>query len=105
MADKNSIKIKIEKSPKRLIKPTVFDRIIREINTNTVPARYVETMLIQFTNDNKIELRYNEIPLTISADQTCPWYNEIEEIKILLNTDYLEEDIGKLIDQYLGKYC
>ena len=38
----------IDKAINRIIRPSVFDRIVKEVEAKEIPAKYIEQILIKF---------------------------------------------------------
>lgn len=101
----------IDKSMNTISKPSVFDRIIKEVEANNIPTTYIDHILVQYHNGSIVELKGDEIEFPIPVNKN-PNGNDLEnmfrtmkDVKIFLNTNKLEEDINKLVEKLLGNYC
>jgi len=53
--------ISVDKALSRIARPSVFDRIVKEINATEIPAKYVQQVLVQYYDGNVVELKGSEI--------------------------------------------
>ena len=103
--------ISLDNAINRIAKPSVFDRIVKEINASEVPVRYVQQVLVQYYDGSVVELKGEELthPVPInkdaSIDQLKESFKKMREVKVFINTDILEKDINELVEKYLGIYC
>lgn len=111
MAKKTMTSFNIDRAISRIAKPSVFDRIVKEIDAREIPAKYVEQILVQYYDGNVIELRGSEITHPIPVNKNVNWeimeesFKEMRDVKIFISTDTLETDVNALVEEYLGKYC
>jgi len=100
-----------DKAINRIARPSVFDRIVKEIDAKEIPAKYVEQILVQYYDGNVVELSGNEITHPIPMNRNAQWakmeesFKRMRDVKVFINTDVLEEDINELVEKYLGSYC
>lgn len=101
----------IDKALGKIIRPSVFDRIVKEIDAKEIPARYIEQILVQYYDGNVVELKGTElthpIPMNKQASQELlqESFKKMRDVKIFINTEVLEKDINELVEKYLGSYC
>jgi len=101
----------IDKAMSRIVRPSVFDRIVKEIDANEIPSRYVEQILVQYYDGNVVELSGKEISHPIPMNKNVKWegmgdtFKKMRDVKVFINTEILEEDINGLVEQLLGSYC
>jgi len=111
MAKKTTTSFNLDKAISRIAKPSVFDRIVKEIDAREIPAKYVEQILVQYYDGNVVELSGNEITHPIPLNKNATWeqmedsYKKMRDVKIFINTDVLEKDINELVENILGLYC
>ena len=109
MAKKTSFSL--DNALSRIVKPSIFDRIVKEIDAKEVPVRYVQQILVQYYDGNVVELKGEEITHPIPMNKDASWENmsesfkKMRDVKVFINTDILEKDINELVEQYLGSYC
>lgn len=95
----------------RLTKPSVFARIVSEIDTNQIPSRYIEQILVQCQDGSVVDLSGDKITWPAPVDKNALWANleesfsHMQDVKIFINTSILEEDVNILVEQLLGKLC
>jgi hypothetical protein len=108
---KKTTNFNIDKAIGRIAKPSVFDRIVKEVDPKEIPAKYIEHILVQYYDGNVVELSGKELTHPIPVNKNINWetmldsYKKMRDVKIFLNTDKLEEDINLEIEKVLGKYC
>ena len=99
------------KAMDRITRPSVFDRIVKEIDAKEIPARYIESIIVQYYDGNVVELSGIELTHPIPMSKNASWakmeesFKKMRDVKIYISTDVLEEDINKLVEKYLGPYC
>lgn len=103
--------IDFENAINKIVRPSVFDRIVKEINAPEIPAKYVQHILIQYYDGSIVELRGEELthPIPVNKD-TSPEnmkdaFKKMRDIKIFISTDKLEIDINTMVEKYLGRHC
>lgn len=108
---KKSTTFNLDKAIGRISKPSVFDRIVKEIDAKEIPSKYVEHILVQYYDGSTVELSGKEINYPIPVNKNANWeamlesYKKMRDVKIFISTDRLEEDINILVEDILGKYC
>jgi hypothetical protein len=111
MPKKTTTSFNIDKAISRIAKPSVFDRIVKEIEAKEIPARYIEQILVQYYDGNVVELRGNELTHPIPMNRNASWevmedsFKKMKDVKVFINTDILEIDINERVEQLLGSYC
>lgn len=111
MAKKSTTSFNIDKAISRIAKPSVFDRIVKEIDAKEIPAKYIEQILVQYYDGNVIELSGSELTHPIPVNKNATWemmeesFKKMRDVKIFINTDKLEKDINEKVEQLLGNYC
>jgi hypothetical protein len=90
-------------------KPSVFDRIVREIDATQIPPRYVQTVVVQYQDGSVVELEGHElnqsIPTGRNADKIEGIFKKMKDIKVYLDTETLEEDVNEMLELLMGRYC
>jgi len=95
----------------RVAKPSVFDRIVKEIDAREIPARYIEQILVHYHDGNTIELSGQELSLPIPLNKNASWeemehvFKKMKDVKIFISTEVLEKDINEQVENILGTYC
>lgn len=111
MAKKTTTSFNFDKAINRIAKPSVFDRIVKEVDAKEIPAIYVEQILVQYYDGNVVELSGTEISHPIPLNKSASWemmedsFKKMRDVKIFINTDKLEKDINEMVENLLGSYC
>ena len=111
MAKKTTTSFNIDKAISRIAKPSVFDRIVKEIEAKEIPAKYIEQILVQYYDGNVVELSGNELTHPIPVNKNASWeamedsFKKMRDVKIFINTDKLEKDINEEVEKILGNFC
>lgn len=111
MAKKTTTSFNIDKAISRIAKPSVFDRIVKEIEAKEIPAKYIEQILVQYYDGNIVELSGNALTHPIPVNKGATWemmedsFKKMRDVKIFINTDKLEKDINEEVEKLLGNYC
>lgn len=101
----------IDKALGRIMRPSVFDRIVKEIDAKEIPAKYVEHILVQYYDGNVVELSGDELTHPIPMNKDASWaemeesFKKMRDVKVFISTDKLEEDINAMVEDYLGRFC
>lgn len=101
----------LDKAMGRIIRPSVFDRIVKEIDAKEVPAQYIEQILVQYYDGSVVELSKEEIKHPIPLNKHASWdkmeesFKKMRDVKVFINTDSLEKDVNALVENILGNYC
>ena len=101
----------LDKAINRISRPSVFDRIVKEIDANEIPVRYVEQILVQYYDGNIVELSGDELTQPIPMNKSISWekmeesYKKMRDVKVYINTELLEKDVNELVEKFLGLYC
>ena len=101
----------IDKAINRIIRPSVFDRIVKEVEAKEIPAKYIEQILVQYYDGNVVELKGADLTHPIPVNKNATWesmedsYRKMRDVKIFISTDRLEQDINILVEEVLGKFC
>lgn len=108
---KKITRFKLDNTIGRISKPSVFDRIVKEIDANEIPAKYIEQILVQYYDGNIVELSRDEIIYPIQVNKDSNWemtedtFNKMRDVKVFISTDRLEEDVNGMVEEYLGRFC
>ena len=111
MTKKTTTSFNLDKAISRIAKPSVFDRIVKEIDAKEIPAKYIEQILVQYYDGNTIELSGKEITHPIPLNKNASWekmedsFKKMKDVKVFINTDKLEKDVNELVEQILGQFC
>lgn len=111
MAKKTTTSFNLDKAISRIAKPSVFDRIVKEVDAREIPAKYIEHVLVQYYDGNVVELSGNELTHPIPVNKDANWemmeeaFKKMRDIKVFINTERLEKDINELVEKYLGNHC
>jgi UDP-N-acetylglucosamine transferase subunit ALG13 len=111
MSDKKPTNFELDKALGRIMKPSVFDRIVKEVEAKEIPAKYVEQILVQYYDGNIVELKGGDITHPIPVNKSATWeqmedsFKKMRDVKVFLNTEKLEKDINIMVEEYLGKFC
>lgn len=111
MSKKTTTSFNLDKAISRITRPSVFDRIVREIDAKEIPAKYIEQILVQYYDGNVIELSGSELTHPIPINRNISWdvmedsFKKMRDVKIFINTDKLEKDINDEVEKILGNFC
>jgi hypothetical protein len=111
MTKKSMTNFNFDKAISRIARPSVFDRIVKEIDAKEIPAKYIEQILIQYYDGNIVELSGSEITHPIPLNKNTSWdimeesFKKMRDVKVFLNTEKLELDVNIMVEDLLGKYC
>lgn len=111
MAKKTTTSFNLDKAISRIAKPSVFDRIVKEIDAKEIPAKYIEQILVQYYDGNVVELSGAELTHPIPLNKNASWeamedsFKKMRDVKVFINTDKLEKDINEQVEKILGAYC
>lgn len=103
--------ISFDNAINRIAKPSVFDRIVKEIDAKEIPSKYVQQVLVQYYDGNVVELKGEELSHPIPMNKNASWdkmeesFKKMRDVKVFINTDILEKDINELVEKYLGIHC
>jgi hypothetical protein len=108
---KKTTSFSLDRAINRIARPSVFDRIVKEIDAKEIPARYIEQILVQYYDGNVIELSGDEITHPIPMNKNAAWENmeeafkKMRDVKVFINTDILEKDVNELVEKLLSSHC
>lgn len=111
MAKKTTTSFNLDKAISRIAKPSVFDRIVKEVFAKEIPAKYVEHIMVQYYDGNVVELSGSELTHPIPVNKDANWelmeesFKKMRDIKVFINTERLEKDINEMVEKYLGAHC
>lgn len=95
----------------RVAKPSVFDRLVREIDAFEIPPKYIQTVLVQYYDGRVAEIQGSELTKPIpmnkdaSLDQMEDVFKKMRDLKVFIDTELLEADVNRRVEGFLGKYC
>lgn len=95
---------------KNLVEPSIFDRIIHEVDASKIPSRYIEKIVVYYKDGSVIELSGQEIDnpmpvnMNISEEDLQGPYRLMKEVKVFIDTARLEKDINAIIDDMFVKF-
>ena len=101
----------LDKAISRIAKPSVFDRIVKEIDAKEIPAKYIEQILVQYYDGNVVELKGSELthPIPVNRHQSMEAmqnsFKKMRDVKVFIDTEKLEQDINEEVEKLLGSYC
>lgn len=110
MAKKITTDFNLDRAISRIAKPSVFDRIVKEIDAKEIPAKYVEQILIQYYDGQVVELSGSELIYPVPLNRNINWDSmedsskKIRDARIFINTDKLEKDINEEVEKVLGEF-
>lgn len=111
MSKKSVTSFNIDNAISRISKPSVFDRIVKEIDAKEIPSRYIEQILVQYIDGNVVELKGEELTHPIPVNKHANWnlmqdaFKKMRDVRIFINTQKLETDINIMVEILLGRYC
>jgi len=111
MVKKTTTSFNLDKAISRIAKPSVFDRIVKEIEAKEIPAKYIEQILVQYYDGNVVELKGTEITHPIPLNKNATWaamedsFKKMRDVKVFINTETLEKDINEEVEKLLGTHC
>lgn len=101
----------MNKSTSRISRASVFDRIVKEIDANEIPVKYIDQILVQYHDGNIVELHGTEISHPIPLNKNANWetmensFKRMKDVRVFIDTDKLEEDVNELVELFLGPHC
>lgn len=111
MSKKSITSFNLDKAISRIAKPSVFDRIVKEVEAKEIPAKYIEQVLVQYYDGSVVELSGNELTHPIPLNKNLSWedmeesFKKMRDVKVFINTDRLEKDVNELVEKLLSNYC
>lgn len=111
MAKKTTTSFNIDNTAGKLTKPSVFDRIVKEIDASEIPALYIDYILVQYTDGNVVELSGAELSHPIPVNRNADWgsmeeaFKKMKDVRVFIDVAKLEVDINEEVEKYLGHYC
>jgi len=111
MSKKSTTSFNLDKAISRIAKPSVFDRIVKEVEAKEIPAKYIEQVLVQYYDGSVVELSGNELTHPIPLNKNLSWedmeesFKKMRDVKVFINTDRLEKDVNELVEKLLSNYC
>ncbi len=111
MTKKTTTSFNLDKAISRIAKPSVFDRIVKEIVAKEIPAKYIEQILVQYYDGNVVEISGADLTHPIPLNKNIQWdkmeesFKKMRDVKVFINTDTLERDINEMVEKVLGAYC
>ena len=101
----------LDKAISRIAKPSVFDRIVKEVDAQEIPVKYVEQILVQYYDGNVVELKGSELTHPIPVNRHASMeamqqsFKKMRDVKVFIDTEKLEQDINEEVEKLLGAYC
>jgi len=101
----------IDNSAADVSKPSIFDRLIKEIDAKEIPTKYIDYIRIQYNDGNIVELTGEEISHPMPVNKEATWehmeesFKKMKDVRIFINLTLLEEDVNQLIEDLLDNYC
>jgi len=101
----------LDKAISRIAKPSVFDRIVKEVDAQEIPVKYVEQILVQYYDGNVVELKGSELthPIPVNRNASIEAmqqsFRKMRDVKVFIDTEKLEQDINEEVEKLLGAYC
>jgi hypothetical protein len=111
MEKKTTTSFNIDNAISRIAKPSIFDRIVKEIEAKEVPAKYIEQILVQYYDGNIVQLKGSEITHPIPLNKHASWaamedsFKRMRDVKVFISTEQLEIDVNIMVEKLLGKHC
>jgi hypothetical protein len=108
---KKATSFNLDKAISRIAKPSVYDRIVKEIDAKEIPAKYIDHILVQYYDGNVVELSGDEITHPIPLNKNATWeamensFKKMRDVKVFIATDRLETDINEMVEGLIGPYC
>lgn len=105
------ISFDLDKAVSRVAKPSVFDRLVREIDCIQIPPRYIQTVLIQYNDGSVVEVEGGDLKYSIPMHKDAKWekvdevFRDMKDLKVFIDTETLEKDVNLMVEDFLGKYC
>ena len=101
----------LDRALRRIVTPSIFDRIVREVDANEIPIEYIEQIVVHYMDGTVIELGSEEITNPVPLNRAADWNNmsesfkKMKDVKVYVNTEKLESDINVKVEEYLGGKC
>lgn len=89
--------------------PSNFNQILDEIDTDTVPPKYIGAIELYYNDGTSIDIPGAMLDDSVNVKEihTCKNTNDADviEAKVFIDTEKLENDVNELVEQILGKWC
>lgn len=111
MAKKTVTSFNVEQALGRIVRPSVFDQILKEVDAHEIPAKYIQQIQVHYHDGSIVELSGDDLehPLPVnrngSHEEVAEFFKKMKDIKILIDTNVLEDDINTEVEKYLGRFC
>ena len=90
---------------------SVYDRIVPEVESKEIPAKYIEKILVQYHDGSIVELVGDQIkhPIPLNKESNNEnlsiEFRKMKDVKIFIDIPKLEYEVDGLVEQVLGRYC
>jgi len=101
----------LNKTINRVSRSSVFDRLVKEIDAQEIPAKYIDSIIIQYLDGHIVELDGAELTHPVPMSKSASWENmnasfkKMKDVRVFISTEKLEADVNELVEKFLGKYC
>lgn len=98
---------RLDKALDDLASPSLFDRLVQEIEVDEVPVEYIERIVVYYESGDIVELGNHEINKPIPINQESSWdemsdsFKNVVNVKVFIDTRKLEQDVNELVDPLL----
>jgi hypothetical protein len=97
----------IDSALEKLVSPSVFDEIVKEVNATHIPTEYVERVVVYYNNGDIVEMLGEQINHPIPLSRNGSWskmsdmFENLKEVKVFIDTAKLEHDVNQELAELL----
>jgi hypothetical protein len=105
-----SEKGRVDRMMRNIGKPNIYNELIKQITPTQIPAELVQSVIIFYKNGTTFELSGTDLtePVPVknrqSPEQRGMARENIDDIKIFVNTELLAEKIDPVIDELFREF-
>jgi hypothetical protein len=98
----------LDKTFDDLTAPSLFDRLIQEVEVSEVPVEYIERIVVYYESGDVVELSNHDINKPIPINKEASWdemsdsFKNVSNVKVYVNTKKLEHDVNNILDEILS---
>lgn len=111
MAMAKKVSFDLDKTISRISRPSIFDRLVKEIKCIQVPPRYVRSVVVNYYDGKIVEIDGTYLSKPVPMSKDADWTNldnifkEMKDLKVYIDVETLENDVNEEVEKLLGKYC
>lgn len=108
MSKKSLTNFTLEKAFAPISKSSVIDQILTEIEIKEIPIKYIECVLIQYFDGEKLKIEPSFLKHSVSLNNGITSNFEeytTKDVRVFISTEKLESDVNKILNRLLEKFC